>query len=288
MAHDRALSPTRSCLLTGRNHTRTAWRASRKAAIGFPNASGHDPPENGMLSEILGESGDTYAVGKWHLCPEDEMNVASTAPHGRPAAASSALRFLGAETSQWYPDLVYDNHPVDQPRSPEEGYHFTEDITDKAIEFISDAKAIAPEKPFFLYYRPRVSRAPITPDGVDRAYRGRFDMGYEAMREQDAGPPEGARVSCPPTRSSRRSIPSGRTKLAGPDGLPFPQTRRDVADGTPCRTTKSTCLRGWRSLAPDSSRTSTITSAPAPRLSRDGGGAREHDRDRGVRQRRKR
>src|SRR5204862_192705 len=62
--------------------------------------------------------------------------------------------FLGAETSQWYPELVYDSHPVDPPRSPEEGYHLTEDLTDKALEFIKDAKVLAPDKPYFLYYAP--------------------------------------------------------------------------------------------------------------------------------------
>ena len=78
--HTTALcSPTRSCLLTGRNHTRNSMACITEAAIGFPNASGTIPPENGMLSEILGELGwNTYMVGKWHLCPEDEMNLAST------------------------------------------------------------------------------------------------------------------------------------------------------------------------------------------------------------------
>ena len=77
--HTTALcSPTRSCLLTGRNHTRNSMACITEAAIGFPNASGTIPPENGMLSEILGERGwNTYMVGKWHLCPTDEMNLAA-------------------------------------------------------------------------------------------------------------------------------------------------------------------------------------------------------------------
>ena len=86
--HTTALcSPTRSCLLTGRNHTRNSMACITEAAIGFPNASGTIPPENGMLSEILGDLGwNTYMVGKWHLCPDAEMNVASTRrnwPSGR-------------------------------------------------------------------------------------------------------------------------------------------------------------------------------------------------------------
>ena len=92
--------------------------------------------------------------------------------------------FLGAETNQWYPDLVYDNHPVDQPKTPEEGYHLSVDITDKAMSFIRDAKAVAPDKPFFLYYSFGAGHAPhhVPKEWADK-YKGKFDMGYEAYRE---------------------------------------------------------------------------------------------------------
>jgi arylsulfatase len=161
--HTTALcSPTRSCLLTGRNHTRNSMACITEAAIGFPNASGTIPPENGMLSEILGERGwNTYMVGKWHLCPEAEMNLASSRrnwPTGR--GFERFYGFLGAETNQWFPELVYDSHPVDPPATPEEGYHLTVDLTDKALEFIKDAKVLAPDKPFFLYYAPGAAHAP--------------------------------------------------------------------------------------------------------------------------------
>ena len=193
--HTTALcSPTRSCLLTGRNHTRNSMACITEAAIGFPNASGTIPPENGTISEILGELGwNTYMVGKWHLCPDDEMNLASTRrnwPTGR--GFERWYGFLGAETNQWYPDLVYDNHTVDQPKTPEEGYHLTEDLTDKAIEFIRDAKAIAPEKPFFLYYAPGACHAPHhAPKAWIDKYKGRFDIGLRGAAGGDAGPAEG-------------------------------------------------------------------------------------------------
>ena len=186
--HTTALcSPTRSCLLTGRNHTRNSMACITEAAIGFPNGSGTIPPENGMLSEILVERGwNTYITGKWHLCPEAEMNVASPRrnwPTGR--GFERFYGFLGAETNQWYPDLVYDNHPADQPKSPEQGYHLTDDLTDKALEFIKDAKVLAPDKPFFLYYAPGACHAPHhAPAEWIAKFRGRFDMGYEAIREQ--------------------------------------------------------------------------------------------------------
>ncbi len=185
--HTTALcSPTRSCLLTGRNHTTNGMGCITEATSGFPNANGHIPFECANLAEVLGEQGwNTYHVGKWHLCAEDEMNLASYKkqwPLGR--GFERYYGFLGGETNQWYPDLVYDNHPVPQPKSPEEGYHLSVDLTDKAIEFIQDAKEIAPDKPFFLYYCPGAAHAPhhVPREWADR-YAGKFDMGYEAYRE---------------------------------------------------------------------------------------------------------
>jgi arylsulfatase A-like enzyme len=224
--HTTALcSPTRSCLLTGRNHTRNSMACITEAAIGFPNASGSIPPENGMLAEILAERGwNTYMVGKWHLCPEAEVNAAATRrnwPVGR--GFERFYGFLGAETNQWYPDLVHDNHPVDQPKTPEEGYHFTEDITDKALEFIKDAKVIAPDKPFFLYYAPGAAHAPHhAPKEWIEKFAGRFDMGYEAIREQILARQKElgivpADTELPPLNPI--GTPQTRT---GPEGKPFP------------------------------------------------------------------
>ncbi|WP_405066487.1 arylsulfatase [Kribbella sp. NBC_01510] len=224
--HTTALcSPTRSCLLTGRNHTRNSMACITEAAIGFPNASGTIPPENGMLPEILGERGwNTYMVGKWHLCPTDEMNLAATRrnwPSGR--GFERWYGFLGAETNQWYPDLVYDNHPVDQPRSPEEGYHLTDDLTDKAIEFIRDAKAIAPEKPFLLYYAPGACHAPhhAPKDWIDK-FAGRFDQGYEAMRQETLARQK--KLGVVPADTELPALnPIGTPETrSGPDDLPFP------------------------------------------------------------------
>ncbi|MDH4178259.1 MAG: arylsulfatase, partial [Thermoleophilia bacterium] len=185
--HTTALcSPTRSCLLTGRNHTTNGMACITEATSGFPNANGHVPFECANLAEVLGERGwNTYHVGKWHLCAEDEMNLASSRrqwPLGR--GFERYYGFLGGETNQWYPDLVYDNHPVAAPALPEDGYHLTSDLTDKAIEFVQDAKAIAPDKPFFLYFCPGAAHAPhhVPQEWADR-YKGTFDMGYEAYRE---------------------------------------------------------------------------------------------------------
>ena len=91
--------------------------------------------------------------------------------------------FLGGETDQWHPDLVYDNHPIDQPYTAEEGYHLSKDLADKAIEFVRDAKSIAPTKPWMMYFCPGAAHAPhhVFKEWADR-YQGRFDEGYEAIR----------------------------------------------------------------------------------------------------------
>ena len=163
-------------------------------------------------------------VGKWHLCPTDEMNLAATRrnwPTGR--GFERWYGFLGAETSQWFPDLVYDNHPVDQPSLPDDGYHLTDDITDRAIEFIMDAKAIAPEKPFFLYYAPGACHAPhhAPKEWIDK-FKGRFDSGYEAMREQTlARQKELKLVPADTTIPPINPIGTSATRK-GPSGQPFP------------------------------------------------------------------
>ena len=185
--HTTALcSPTRSSLLTGRNHTTNGMACIAEATSGFPNANGHIPFECATIAEVLGERGwNTYMLGKWHLCPSDEMNLASTKrnwPVGR--GFERYYGFLGGETNQWYPDLVYDNHLVDQPATPEEGYHLTTDLTDKAIEFIKDSKMITPDKPFFMYFCPGACHAPHhAPKEWIEKYKGKFDMGYERYRE---------------------------------------------------------------------------------------------------------
>ncbi|WP_431220499.1 arylsulfatase [Leifsonia xyli] len=224
--HTTALcSPTRAAVLTGRNHTRNAMACITEAATGFPNASGTIPQENGMLSQILNEQGwNTYIVGKWHLCPSDEMNLAATRrnwPSGR--GFERYYGFLGAETNQWYPDLVYDNHPVDQPASPEDGYHLTADLTDKAIQFIGDAKAVAPDKPFFLYYAPGAAHAPHhAPKEWIEKFAGRFDAGYEKIREETLERQKKLGLVPESTELSPLNpigTPEDRT---GPGGLPFP------------------------------------------------------------------
>jgi len=185
--HTTALcSPTRASLLTGRNATTVGMATIEEFTDGFPNCSGRIPFETALLSEVLAEKGwNTYCVGKWHLTPLEECNAAATRRHWPLARGFERFYgFMGGETDQWYPDLVYDNHTVAPPATPEDGYHLSKDIADKTIEFIRDAKVIAPDKPWFSYVCPGAGHAPhhVFKDWADR-YAGKFGMGYERYRE---------------------------------------------------------------------------------------------------------
>ena len=186
--HTTALcSPTRASLLTGRNHTTVGMACIAEATSGFPGSNGHIPFETATIAEVLGERGfSTYMTGKWHLCPEDETNMASSKrnwPTGR--GFERFYGFLGGETNQWYPDLVQDQQIADQPYLPEEGYHLSKDLADKAISMIADAKQVDPDKPFFLYFCPGAGHAPhhVAKEWADK-YKGVFDAGYEKYAEE--------------------------------------------------------------------------------------------------------
>ncbi len=186
--HTTALcSPSRSCFITGRNHHSNNMACITEGATGFPGYNGIIPRENGFLSEILARQGyGTYAVGKWHLTPAEETNMAARKdrwPLGR--GFERFYGFLGGETNQYYPELVSDNHSVEPPATPERGYHLTVDLTDKAIGFVRDLKTVAPDKPFFLYYAPGAGHAPhhVPREWADR-YKGQFDQGWDRLREE--------------------------------------------------------------------------------------------------------
>ena len=186
--HTTALcSPSRSCILTGRNHHSNSMAAVTELASGYPGYDGVVPFENGFLSEMLVEHGySTFMVGKYHLTPSSQETAAG--PFDRWPLGRGFQRFygfLGGDTSQWYPDLVYDNHQVEPPRTPQEGYHLSEDLVDKAIEFIADAKQIDPGKPFFLNLCFGATHAPhhVPREWADR-YAGQFDDGWDAYREK--------------------------------------------------------------------------------------------------------
>jgi arylsulfatase A-like enzyme len=185
--HTTALcSPSRSCILTGRNHHSNGVACVMELATGFPGYDGRMPFENGMLPEMLLDHGyNTFALGKWHLSPSEDNTPAGPFhrwPLGR--GFERYYGFLGGETNQWYPDLTQDNTPITETRTPEEGYHLGEDLADHAIKLMRDAHVNAPEKPFFMYFAPGAGHAPhhVSKEWADR-YKGKFDAGWDAYRE---------------------------------------------------------------------------------------------------------
>ncbi len=179
-------SPTRSCFLTGRNHHQNGFGTIAESAVGFPGYNGHIPRSNATIATVLRDAGwSTFWVGKNHNVPVDAFDMGSSKkewPLG--LGYDRFYGFLGGETNQWYPELIEDNHFVDQPYGPEEGYHFSKDIADKAIGFIRDTKQSQPDKPWYLWYCPGANHAPhhAPQDYIDK-YKGKFDDGYEAYRD---------------------------------------------------------------------------------------------------------
>jgi arylsulfatase len=186
--HTTALcSPTRTCILTGRNHHSNNMACITEGSTGYLGYNANIPFENGFLSEMLLQHGyNTYAVGKWHLTPVDQVSAAG--PYDRWPLGRGFERyygFLGGDTHQYYPELTYDNHAVEQEKTPEEGYHLTEDLVDKAISFVADTKQVAPNKPFFMYFATGAMHAPhhVPKEWADK-YQGMFDDGWDAYREK--------------------------------------------------------------------------------------------------------
>ncbi|MFM7360407.1 MAG: arylsulfatase [Cyanobium sp.] len=186
--HTTALcSPSRSCMLTGRNHHSNGLACITEGSTGYPGYNATIPFANGFLSEMLLQQGyNTYAVGKWHLTPVEQTSAAG--PYDRWPLGRGFERyygFLGGDTHQYYPELVADNHQVEPPATPEQGYHLTPDLVAKAKAMIADAKQVAPTKPFFLYFCTGAMHAPhhVPKEWADR-YKGQFDDGWDAYREK--------------------------------------------------------------------------------------------------------
>jgi arylsulfatase len=184
--HTTALcSPTRACLLTGRNHHRVGVGFLPDVPMRFPGYTGRIPPEAATLAEILRETGyATFAVGKWHLTPRDERTPAGPFeqwPLGK--GFERFYGFLGGDANQWTPSLVRDNSSIDPPRRPEDGYHLSEDLADQAVAYLRELRAHQPERPFFLYFSTGATHAPhqAPRDWIDR-YAGRFDTGWDTWR----------------------------------------------------------------------------------------------------------
>ena len=184
--HTTALcSPTRSCLLTGRNHHSNGMGRVADLAVGYPGYNAVTPRENGFLAEILSKNGYVpLAVGKWHLTPEDETHAAAPRdswPCGR--GFRHWYGFHGGETHQFVPSLFQDNTAVEPPRSPEDGYHLSEDLADRAIQILGEVRSVEPEVPFYMHFATGACHSPHqAPSDWIEKYHGQFDSGWDVWR----------------------------------------------------------------------------------------------------------
>jgi arylsulfatase A-like enzyme len=187
--HTTALcSPTRQALLTGRNHHAVGMGGITEIATSAPGYNSIRPNTAAPLAETLRLNGySTAQFGKCH-----EVPVWETSPMGPFDAWPTGgggfehfYGFIGGETNQYAPAIYDGTVPVEPDRTPEEGYHFTEDMTDRAIDWIRQQKALMSDKPFFVYFAPGATHAPHhVPAEWSAKYKGTFDEGWDALREQ--------------------------------------------------------------------------------------------------------
>jgi arylsulfatase A-like enzyme len=187
--HTTALcAPTRAALLSGRNHHTVGMGAITEIATSAPGYNSVRPKSCTPLAETLRLNGySTAQFGKCH-----EVPVWETSPMGPFEAWPTGgggfeyfYGFIGGETNQYYPALYEGTTPVEPPQTPEEGYHLTDDLTDRAITWIREQKSLMPDKPFFCYFAPGATHAPHhVPDEWSDKYRGRFDHGWDALRDE--------------------------------------------------------------------------------------------------------
>jgi arylsulfatase A-like enzyme len=179
-------SPSRASLLTGRNHHAVGMGFLCDLPTGFPGYTARIPRTAATVARTLRDAGySTLAVGKWHLTPRGDRTASGpfdTWPLGQ--GFERYYGFLHGDANHWTPRLVADNHYVEPPARPEDGYHLSEDLADTALRFVADQHHATPAKPFFLYFAPGAMHAPhhVASEWADR-YRGRFDGGWERWRE---------------------------------------------------------------------------------------------------------
>ena len=223
-------SPTRSCINTGRNHNLNGMGSITEGSNGFPGYVCQLPTQAVTMAQILNDNGwSTFWLGKNHNVPEADLSLgANKSQWPLQQGYDRFYGFIGGETNQWYPDLIEDNHPIEQPYSPEEGYHLSKDLADQAIKMIADQKSANPSKPWFMWYCPGANHAPHqAPTDYIAKYKGKFDDGYDAYRKWVL------------PRMIEKGILPKDTKLT--DFNPMPEDQANPAD----------FVRPWESLNAD-------------------------------------
>lgn len=223
-------SPTRSCINTGRNHNLNGMGSITEGANGFPGYSCQLPPQAATMAQILNDNGwSTFWLGKDHNVPETDLSAgANKSQWPLQQGFDRFYGFIGGETNQWYPDLTEDNHPIEQPYGPEQGYHLSKDLADQAIKMISDQKSANPSKPWYMWFNPGANHAPHqAPKDYIEKYKGKFDDGYDAYRKWVL-----------PRMIEKGILPEGTTLT---DWNPMPEDQANPADA----------VRPWESLSPE-------------------------------------
>jgi arylsulfatase len=186
--HTTALcSPTRAAMLSGRNHHSVGMGGITEIATSAPGYNSLRPNTCAPLAEVLKLNGySTAQFGKCHEVPVFETTPIGPFDHWPTGSGFEHFYgFIGGESNQYYPELWDGTTPVEPERTPEEGYHLMEDLADKAIGYIRQQKAIAPDKPFFVYFAPGATHAPhhVPKDWIAK-YKGKFDQGWDKLREE--------------------------------------------------------------------------------------------------------
>ncbi len=187
--HTTALcSPTRAALLSGRNHHTVGMGGITEAATSAPGQTSVRPNTCAPLAETLRLNGySTAQFGKCHEVPVWETSPMG--PFDRWPSPGGGFEyfygFIGGETNQYYPALFENTTPVEPPKGPEEGYHLTEDLAEKAMKWMRQQKALMPDKPFFAYFAPGATHAPhhVPAEWIEK-YKGKFDQGWDRLREE--------------------------------------------------------------------------------------------------------
>ena len=178
-------SPTRAALLTGRNHQRVGSGTIAERAVDWDGYTGVMPKTSATIAEVLKNYGyKTSAFGKWHNTPADQTTAMGPFTYWPTGYGFEYFYgFLAGETSQWEPRLVENTTAIEPPH--DEKYHLTEDMADKGITWLKKHRAFSPDKPFFMYWAPGGVHGPhhVTAQWADK-YKGKFDQGWDKLREE--------------------------------------------------------------------------------------------------------
>jgi arylsulfatase A-like enzyme len=209
---DALCAPTRASLLSGRNHHQVGFGNQPELGAGLPAYNGIWHADTASIAEMLKDNGySTAAFGKWHNSPDREQSPAGPFDHWPTGLGFEYFYgFMGGESSNWEPRLFRGTNPVENGATPAEGFHLTTALVDDAIHWVRQHEAVAPDKPFFVYFAPSATHTPhhVPKEWIDK-YRGKFDAGWDRISDETFA-----------RQKKMGVIPATADKTARPEGLP--------------------------------------------------------------------